>query len=220
MRLKIASYKALKYSSLNFHYAKRVPVNRIAYSVFNDSSEWCGCISFGGGAGAFLGKPYNLVQGEFLELTRMALNGKQESTSKAMSIAIKLVKKNNPSVKLLISYADKKQNHFGVIYQATNWIYVGSSKSSGTEVFYKNKWVHNRMSSQVSKEYYDKLSKRKKFGKRKYLYPLNKSIRKQICKLSKPYPKKNCLSGVTGSTSSFQDEGGGAVPTASLNNYV
>jgi len=32
--------------------------------------------------------------------------------------------------------------------------------------------------------------------------------------------RKNCDAGVNSSISSFQDEGGGAVPTASLNNYV
>ena len=32
--------------------------------------------------------------------------------------------------------------------------------------------------------------------------------------------RKNCDAGVNSSTSSFQDGGGGAVPTASLNNYA
>ena len=216
MILRKASYKAIKYACLNFHYSKRIPVVRSAYSVFNNNKNWCGCITFGGGAGTPLGKPYNLVQGEFLELTRMALNGKQDSTSKAMAIAIRLIKKNNPTVKLLISYADIGQGHYGTIYQATNWIYSGSSKSSGIEVFYKNKWTHDRVQSNISKNMYSKLLKRKKSGKRKYLYPLNNKLKEQISKLSKSYPKKICDSGVKRSTTSFQDVGGGAIPTESL----
>ena len=47
MRLELASNKAIKYSCLNFHYAKSVPVNTFAYSVFNDNNEWCGCVVFG-----------------------------------------------------------------------------------------------------------------------------------------------------------------------------
>ena len=127
MRLKKASKKAIEYACLKFHYAKVKPAHCFGYSVFNNKKEWCGVILFGGGASANMGKPFNLNYGQYLELNRMALNGKQESTSKAMSIAIKLVKKDNPTVKLLISYADKGQNHFGIIYQATNWYYTGET---------------------------------------------------------------------------------------------
>lgn len=189
MRLEKASTKAIKYSCLTFHYAKVMPIVSIAYSVFNDVNEWCGCITFGGGAGANMGMPYKLRYGQYLELTRMALNGKQESTSKAMSIAIKLIKKSCPSVKLLISYADKAQNHFGTIYQATNWYFVDDIISSGEEVFYKGKWTHNRMSSQVTKEYYKTLLKRKKSGKYKYIFPLDKRLIPLCNKLKKEYPK-------------------------------
>lgn len=189
MRLEIASYKAIKYACLNFHYAKVCPIISIAFSVFNDKNEWCGVITFGYGASANMGKPYKLNHGQYLELTRMALNGKQESTSKAMSIAIKLIKKKNPTVKLLISYADKGQNHFGTIYQATNWYFVDESISSGNEVWYKGKWIHDRGPNMLPKEQREKLIYRKKSGKRKYLYPLNKTLIPLCKSLSKPYPK-------------------------------
>ena len=190
MRLEIASYKAIKYACLNFHYAKVCPIISIAFSVFNDKNEWCGVIAFGYGAGANMGKSYKLNHGQYLELTRMALNGKQESTSKAMSIAIKLIKKKNPTVKLLISYADKGQNHFGTIYQATNWYFVDESISSGNEVWYKGKWIHDRGPNMLPKEQREKLIYRKKSGKRKYLYPLNKTLIPLCKSLSKPYPKQ------------------------------
>jgi hypothetical protein len=191
MRLEIASYKAIKYACLNFHYSKVCPAQSFGYSVFNNKNEWCGVILFGGGAGAFMGRPFGLFYGQYLELTRMALNGKQESTSKAMSIAIKLIKKANPTVKLLISYADKGQEHIGVIYQATNWYFVEESKSSGEEVYYKGKWVHNRTpSSKLKIEDYRKLKKRKKPGKYKYIYLLNNNLLNLCKSLSKPYPKK------------------------------
>ena len=189
MQLKIASYKAIKYACLNFHYAKAIPITKIAYNVFNKNNEWCGCITFGGGANYKLGFTYGLVNGQFLELTRMALNGKQESTSKAMSIAIKLIKKNYPLVKLLISYADKGQKHKGIIYQATNWIFVDETKTSGWEIFYKGKWRHDRILANVSKSLRQRIPKRKKSGKYKYLYPLNNKIRQEILKLKKLYPK-------------------------------
>jgi len=202
MRLELASSKAIKYACVKFHYAKVVPLVRLAYSVFNDKGEWCGVITFGGGAGANMGKPYKLNQGQYLELTRMALNGKQESTSKAMSIAIKLIKKTNPQIQLLISYADKGQNHFGTIYQATNWYFVDENESSGVDLFYKGKWVHDRIRGTMTKTEVDNLPKRKRAGKRKYLYPLNNKMQILCNGIKKPYPKK--LSGVVESNANSQ----------------
>ena len=195
MRLEIASSKAIKYACLNFHYAKVCPVVGIAFSVFNDKEEWCGVITFGYGASANMGKPYKLNHGQYLELTRMALNSKQESTSKAMSIAMRLIKKLCPTVKLLISYADKGQNHKGIIYQATNWFLVDESESSGFEVWYKGKWVHDRGPNTLPKEQRKKLTYRKKSGKYKYVYPIDKALVDMCKKLSKPYPKKETPTG-------------------------
>lgn len=190
MRLEKASYKAVRYACMNFHYAKSVPAAPVGFSVFNDKNEWCGVIVYGLGVNPHAGKPYGLMSGQFLELTRMALNGKQESTSKAMSISIKLIKKMCPSVKLLISYADKGQNHTGTIYQATNWYYVEDIDSSGTEFFLNGKWRHDRSLDMFSREQLNTLPKRKKPGKFKYVFPIDKSL-VQLCKdLSKPYIKK------------------------------
>ena len=189
MRLEKASYKAVKYACLKFHYAKTVPVTNISYSVFNTKNEWCGVICYGLGACANLGKKYRTVSGQFLELTRMALNGKQESTSKAMAISIKLLKKHKPLVKILISYADKGKKHLGIIYQATNWMFVDESKSSGIEFFYKGKWVHSRVPSTKPKKQREKLEYRKKSGKYKYIYPLTKELKERCLEFKKPYPK-------------------------------
>lgn len=120
MRLEKASKKAIDFSCKNFHYSKSVPVNPFAFSVFNKKNEWCGCILFSLGANPRLGKPYNLSNGQVIELTRMALNGKQENTSKALSLSLKLLPKFLPACKLVVSFADQNQNHIGVIYQATN----------------------------------------------------------------------------------------------------
>jgi hypothetical protein len=136
-----------------------------------------------------MGKPYGLTHGQYLELVRVALNGKQSSTSKAVAIAIRLVRKKCPMVRLLISYADKGQEHFGTIYQATNWIFVEETESSGTDIFYKGKWGHDRVPNTLPKEIRDKLPKRKRPGKRKYLFPLTKEMSILCEKRRKPYPK-------------------------------
>ena len=189
MILKKASHKAVKYACLNFHYAKTVPTYSIGFSVFNTKNQWCGVILYGGGASVNMPKKFGLQNGQFLELNRMALNGNQESTSKCMAISIRLIKKLCPTVKLLFSYADKGQNHFGTIYQATNWVFIDETKSSGIEYYYKGKWRHDRGRYNWSEDFKN-LPKRKKSGKRKYIYPLTKDLKLICIKLKKSYPKK------------------------------
>lgn len=184
---------------MNFHYAKSVPVNVLGYNVFNDLKEWCGVILYGKGANNHIATPYNLKQGEVIELVRMALNGKQESTSKALSISLKLIKKDVPLCKLIVSYADKDQNHKGTIYQATNWIFEGLYNENTRGGFIINgkkthpKSVYGKGVKQTLSEVQKHLDKNAtEFitkGKLKYLYPLCKET-KQLCKtLSKEYIK-------------------------------
>ena len=206
MRLEKASNKAIKYACLTFHYAKSIPVNTFGYSVFNDKKEWCGVVLYGTGANNNLADQYQLVQGNVIELVRMALNGKQESTSKALSLSLKLLKKDLPLCKLIVSYADIDQNHNGIIYQATNWYYTGKSmvnKKDGSCVI-DGKRIHGKSISDKCKKY--KLVKNieniKKVyktnnvieyitkGKIKYIYPLSKDLINLCKSLSKPYPKK------------------------------
>lgn len=188
MRLEKASNKAIKYACLNFHYAKTVPTYSIGYSVF-ENNIWCGVVLFGGGASVNMPAKFNLRNGQYLELNRMALNGKQSSTSKVLSIAIKLIKKECPTVRMLFSYADKGQEHKGIIYQATNWNYIENIESSGTEYLLNGIWKHDRGRYNWGVDF-KKLPKRKKAGKHKYIYPLDKTLLPLCKSLSKPYPKQ------------------------------
>jgi hypothetical protein len=186
VRLEIATYKAIKYACLNYHYAKRVPSGlNIGFSVFNENNEFCGVIIYGYPASPNLLPNLNLKNGHLLELRRVALNSKQGITSKVLSISMKLIKKKCPLVKILISYSDKGQNHYGIIYQATNWNYLGESESSGVEYLINNKWVHSRHGKGNIK--------RKLAGKRKYVYVLDKSLTETIKKISKEYPKQHAV---------------------------
>jgi len=201
MRLAIATYKAVKYACLHYHYSKSVPMPLCSYSVFNGKGEWCGVIMYSLGANPRLGKPYGLVQGQVCELVRVALNGKQESTSKAVAVSLKLVKKHNPLLQLIISYADCDQEHTGIIYQATNWIYSGKVELDGgtPKIKVLGKVRHPRsLSSMGWKTNIDWIRTYKDSraelvytkGKHKYLFPLTKEMKVVCNKLLQPYPKK------------------------------
>jgi len=189
MRLEKASHKAIKYACINFHYAKSIPVNTFGYSVFNNKDEWCGVALFGTGASPQIGKQYNLKQGQVIEFVRMALNGKQLITSEVLAKSIKLIKKDLPLVKLIVSYADQEQGHNGIIYQATNWYYLGEVKSPPIIEGKHNKSMGGSIGAArkiLGREPNVYLPK----AKHKYIYPLDKSLIFLCKSLSKTYPKK------------------------------
>lgn len=206
MRISRANNKAMKYACRNFHYSKALPAINFGYNVFNDKDEWCGCIIFGYGANNALGKEFGLCHGEVFELTRVALNGKQEQTSKALSMCIKQLHKDFPLCKMIVSYADTNHNHLGIIYQATNWIYVGQTHVNGRSGYCINgKIVHDREISTILRKYkYDcpRIEIVRKLygedaqylislGKQKYLFCFDKRLKKEIEKQRKPYPKSD-----------------------------
>ena len=215
MRLEIASNKAIKYACINFHYAKAVPVNTFGYSVFNDNNEWCGVTLFGTGASPQIGKQYNLAQGQVIEFVRMALNGKQkDSVSKIMSISLRLLYKKNPLVKLIVSYADQEQGHLGIIYQASNWYYLGEVKSPPIIEGKHNKSMGGsigaarKLLKREPKVYFPK-------HKHKYIYPLDKTLIPLCKSLSKPYPKQ-AVEVHKLNSSQTSEKVGGANPTQPL----
>jgi hypothetical protein len=207
MRLTKASPKAVRYACLHFHYAKAVPVNTLGYNVYNDNDEWCGVVLFGSGSNNNIGNEYKLKQGQVFELVRVALNGKQSCTSQCVALALKALHKDCPLCRLVVSYADCDQNHLGTIYQATNWFYVGTmmqNEHDSSWIIHGKRyhgriisdWVRNRgglqglTRLQFLQKYYDINAKPYiTKGKRKYLMPMDKAMRRQIEPMRKPYPK-------------------------------
>ena len=195
MRITRANTKAINYACKNFHYSKSVPAVQYGYNVYNDNDEWCGVILYGGGANNNMPKSFGKNAGEVLELVRVALNGKQETTSKAVAMSLKQLHKENPLCEIVVSYADHRQKHLGTIYQATNWIYGGKTITSDTQYFYKGKWTHERtINAQKNKEQLKAtLPKRENSNKFKYVFCFNKRERKEYLKIALPYPKEKDL---------------------------
>lgn len=70
---------------------------------------------------------------EYLELNRFSMadcEGKN-AESQAIGLGIKWIKKYRPNIRLLVSYAGRKEGNYGYIYQATNWEYLGYFISDG-----------------------------------------------------------------------------------------
>ncbi len=69
---------------------------------------------------------------EFIELNRMAFDDilPRNSESRAISIAIKLIKKNAPHIKWIISFADGCQCGDGTIYRASGFVLTGIASNT------------------------------------------------------------------------------------------
>lgn len=200
MKISLASPKAVKYACLNFHYAKAVPLVKYGFNIYNSKNEWCGVICYGFGACPRIAKPFDLFQGEVLELVRVALNGKQKTTSQALAMSLREIRRIAPHIKLIVSYADLDQEHSGTIYQATNWIYLGTftENRKGMMLILNGKKTHNKtiidrygtkniewLKKNVDKNAVDLITK----GKHKYIFCFCKKMRKKWLKQNKPYPK-------------------------------
>lgn len=198
IRLTLANHNAITYACLNYHYAKKVPQSLVSFNVYEDD-VWCGVIVYGFGANPQMAKSFKMWEGKVLELLRVALNGKQSTTSQSLALSLKMVKKYAPCVDLVVSYADADQNHKGVIYQATNWIYAGlTNQNAKSNFIIHGKKMHSRsvqhknwkQSLKWLQDNVDKYaSQQTTLGKHKYLFPMNEKTKKEIMNLSKEYPK-------------------------------
>lgn len=199
IELRRATYKAMKYACMNFHYAKAVPQAPIGYNIYEDGI-WCGCVLFARGASPSIGNEFGLNQGEFVELVRVALNGKQSYTSQAITKALKQMKKESPTVKMVFSFADQNQSHLGTIYQATNWIYVGEGGDMRL-IYVNGKLTHNKtlnyeckrtgliISEDSWKLLHPDIEILPAKPKYKYLFFFDKKLKKKYQHLALPYPK-------------------------------
>ncbi len=214
LKIDFATHEAAKYACENWHYSKCIPVGKLVKIGAWENGKFIGVVIFGRGANKDVGKPYDCDQTECAELVRIALKNHLTPVSKIMMIAVKFLKKTNENIKLIVSFADQEQGHYGGIYQATNWIYTGTT-TPAEEYFYNGKRYHGRAFRKQHGSHKNYLNKGLKIimgsSKHRYLMPLNDNIKQKLMLLSKPYPKRG-----TKAISSDQLESGGAIPTATL----
>lgn len=168
------------------HYSgKVVPNSKLHFGAFLDG-KLHGVLSYG----PSINKKgtINLVEGtgwnEFIELNRMAFDDylPKYSESRCIAISIRLIKKNAPHIKWVISFADGTQCGDGTIYRASGFKLVGIAENTALrvnpdtgEAMHVIQAHHLKMSSEFRKW--------KPFEgyQLKYVYLIDKS-----CKLTKP----------------------------------
>lgn len=216
LKIDWATHEAAKYACEKWHYSGCLPSSlqkRVAVGAWEDN-KFIGVVVFGHGANPQIGSPYGLTINECVELTRIALKREHKTpVSRIVKFALKFLKQSQSGIKLIVSYADQAQGHHGGVYQAGNWIYVGSMKGVPS-LRYRGKVWHAkalRTSFPLLKHSDPSVEKVPAGDKHKYLMPLDDEMRQRILPLSKPYPKR-----VKDQESTNPVDLGGETPTRTL----
>jgi hypothetical protein len=115
------------------HYSGKVATTgRLHFGAFYDNVLH-GVMTFGASIDKrkILPLVKNTGWNDYLELNRMAFDSflPKNSESRSIAIALKLIKKNYPNIKWIISYADGCQCGDGTIYRASGFVLTALKKT-------------------------------------------------------------------------------------------
>lgn len=194
LKLDWANHKATAFACKYWHYSKSVPAGKLVKIGVWENKQFKGVVVFSRGANKSIGRPYKLNQSQVCELTRIAMTTHKTPVTKIVSIALKMLKKYCPDLKLVVSYADVDQGHEGKIYKAGNWLYEGLKNENTMGAFiFKGKKTHPKTIHSMYGTGSQRIEFLKKIdpnvsvfitkGKHKFLWVLDESIRGDIIKL-------------------------------------
>ena len=193
LRLDWCSAKAARWAVEHWHYSHKMPVNKLVKIGVWEDDKFVGVIIFGLGASAHIHYQFQVEQTEVCELVRIALGEHKVPVSKMIPIAIRMLKKSNPGIRVIVSFADPAEGHHGGIYQATNWIYTGMSLAV-RQYFYNGDWRHaTDVCKRLTRAQRSGLQRRIKPGKHRYVMPLDREMRKLVEASRKEYPKRTSV---------------------------
>ena len=179
LEVKQITYKDCIPFIMNIHYARRVPCVQYAFGLF-ENDTLIGVCTFGQPASPSLCKG---VAGEefrkrVLELNRLVLLPEYNGNNRA-SVLVSRSLKLLPKGYYIISYADwEGWGHVGYIYQATNWLYTGMTKSR-TDKYSEG---HSRHYAQ------DETRRSYRTSKHRYIYLTGDKWQKKILMENLKYP--------------------------------
>jgi hypothetical protein len=171
-----------------YHYSGKVVPNSILHFGCFLDEQLHGVLSYGSpmDKNKVLSLVENTKWNEMLELNRMAFNDylPKNSESRCISISIKLIKKNAPHIKWLLSFSDGTQCGDGTIYRASGFYLTSVKNNTGQRIDLKTGEVFSQVTFSAhrpnQKEYWKTLKKLEGFQMR-YIYLIDKT-----CKITVP----------------------------------
>lgn len=217
LKLDWCSHEAAKYACEKWHYAAVIPKSKLAKIGVWENNEFIGVVIFGVGATGDLVKRYGLKPEQGCELVRVALRRHESPVSRIVAIALRLLNRAFPGIRLVVSFADPEQRHHGIIYQAGGWVYCGKSAASDEYIYRGKRWQGRSFRNQhKGMEKHPNVLVVKGSAKFRYLMPLDADMRQRIEPLRKPYPKRATSIGADAPANHAGE--GGSLPTVALQN--
>jgi len=166
----------------NHYSGKVVPNSTLHFGCFLDG-KLHGVMSYG--SAMLKNNVINLVENtgwnEFLELNRMAFDNylPKYSESRCIAISIRMIKKNAPHIKWILSYSDGCQCGDGTIYRASGFLLTGIKINSHMRIDEKTKEVFSEITfthRPNKKDYWNTLKKLDGYQLR-YIYLIDKKAK-------------------------------------------
>lgn len=199
LRLDFCSRDAAAFAVKAWHYSRSMPSGRLVCLGVWEGGLFCGAVVFGRGASNAIGSPFGLEQSEVVELCRVALGPHQAPTSKVVALAVRLLRRQSPGLRLVVSYADPEHDHVGTLYQACGWLYLGTTARESL-IRLNGRLVHPRtITSRYRTRAIDWLRQHvaadaghvRTLPKFRYCLPLDADMHEQLQARVQPYPKRS-----------------------------
>ena len=194
LKLDWCSREAAQYALKKWYYRDTMPNGKNARIGIWEHDKFIGVLIFGVGTNKNLASSIGFQPIEVCELMRVAMGKHTVPVSRIMGIALRILAKAYPGLKAVISYCDPEVGHYGGIYQATNWIYVGRTAPIDHYEDAKGNLHHWRAARHLQKKG-AVLKKIMLPGKHKYVYPLSQTVRDTLASMAKPFPKPAAATG-------------------------
>jgi hypothetical protein len=196
LKIDWCTHEAARFAVEKWHYSNKMPAGKLAKFGVWEGGSFIGAVLFGTGACPQINGPFDIQRIEACELVRVALTRHAVEVSRVISICLRILKKEFPTLRIVVSYADPEQEHHGGIYQAGNWLYLGTT--APVEWFIDNRTgrrVHTKTLRTGRRGLATRLKESGQIStihlvKHKYVYPLDAAMRKQLEPLRQPYPKR------------------------------
>jgi hypothetical protein len=180
------------------HYLHRKAPCSQAFGLFDESDKLRGVVMYGTPSSSALragiaGKEH---ANNVIELTRLWIDDSTPKNSESYLIGNSI---KHCDKEIVVSFADTSQNHLGIVYQATNWIYTGlSAKRTDWSVEGIDKhghtWADKYTATEMRQLFGDRFTLVPRSRKHRYIYLNAKGRRKkELMALlryeQQPYPK-------------------------------
>jgi hypothetical protein len=180
------------------HYLHRKAPCSQAFGLFDETDTLRGVVMYGTPSSSALragiaGKEHAT---NVLELTRLWIDDSTPKNSESYLIGNSI---KHCDKEIVVSFADTSQNHLGIVYQATNWIYTGlSAKRTDWSVEgiekHGHTWADKYTAAEMRELFGERFTLVPRSRKHRYIYLNAKGRRKkELLALLKyeqqPYPK-------------------------------